>query len=265
MEGADKSVLRVYALGDSLALPRPWDGITYEHTYPYLLNRKLTDVGFGNRSSELIVNGSRSRTMPDAQAFWEEIEFFQPGLVVIQIGIVDCAPRIFSKRQKWVLDRLVPRYIREKIVGFAGKRRRSLISILPPKVYTPLAVFRKAAEGIAKRSTHIRARLAFVAIAPATERIAQRSPGIVLNIQRYNAALREVCSANSASFIDVHSALSSPSPSDYLLPDGHHLGPEGHRIVAERIYGWIASQTLRGVIAEAVGGAPTTLEKLTKP
>ena len=235
----------IYLLADSLALPRPpfrgSQAVSYQQTYPYLLRSKLKE---GHKQEmvdiELIVNAQRARTMPEAASFWGEVELFRPSIAIIQIGIVDCAPRVFSRRQRTFVERIRPIGLRSSILSFVESHRRSIISVLPGKVYTPPIQFSDAALTIAKRCFDANIHLCFVSIAPSDQKISDRSPGIQKNIHEYNGILNQVAADWHAKFIDLHSAF-YPKQEDYLLDDGHHLGIRGHIALADLLAQWVDS------------------------
>ncbi len=236
---------RIYLLADSLALPRPsLNGsreLACEDTYPYRLRSKLESLQNEKIAGiDFICNALRFRTMPEAASFWWEVELFRPTMVIVHIGIVDCAPRVFSRGQHWFVNGIRPIRLRNSILAFVERHRRSLISISPGKVYTSPANFESSASSIAQRSSEANVKLCFVSIAPTDERLSFRSPGIQENIRKYNEILRKVANEWHASYVDLHSAVCT-TKEEFLLADGHHLGLGGHILLADLISKWIRS------------------------
>lgn len=242
---------RLLFIADSLGLPRPampsYDShaVTYDQTYPHLLYLDLKKVEQrGQFQLEMILNAERARTMPKAADYWKgEGSLFLPTIVVVHIGIVDCAPRVFTPMEHYLVSKIKPIGLQKKILNFVSKHRRKRI-LARPKVYTTLNNFETAASRIAQSCAQAGIRLGFVSIAPTNEVLAYRSPGIVENIIKYNQVLQKVAYNWDASYIDLHAALSHRSSDEYLLGDGHHLDFQGHVILAELLSDWINSIVL---------------------
>ena len=83
---------RVLVISDSLGLPRenPDGIIYYENSWPYLLKEKfdVIHLGIGGASIDQLVS----------QAGY--YRFANPDFVILQSGIVDCAPRTMTKKEK---------------------------------------------------------------------------------------------------------------------------------------------------------------------
>jgi len=96
---AEKRILiRLY--GDSLSMPRIVDGIRYIDSFPELLRQGLSELHPG--ADVLLYNRSMGGApIGELQQQWENNTFyFGPGghLLVVQVGVVDCAPRPLSKK-----------------------------------------------------------------------------------------------------------------------------------------------------------------------
>ena len=141
---------RIVLIADSLSLPRAYnkfsvvkkknidpegDYIEYEETYPYLLRKSLS--GF-----EIIFRNSRANTTKDvyAEVINNEIYVFKPDILILHIGIVDCFPRLFTLKEKRLLQFLSNK-MRTKIIQYFSKRRykitkRRKINIIPLDKFT---------------------------------------------------------------------------------------------------------------------------------
>ncbi|MDC0323547.1 hypothetical protein OAL33_03045, partial [Akkermansiaceae bacterium] len=121
----------VYIISDSLSLPRLSEtfseNISYSETYPFLVRNSPI---FEKSGLELIANGSRGRTVDSALVVLRnEASHFSPSLVIIQIGIVDCAPRVLRKWQEFVISKTLPK-IAQKLIAKVIKRYRKWFIIL---------------------------------------------------------------------------------------------------------------------------------------
>ena len=126
---------RVVAYADSLSLARPAEGkdeaLYWEQTWPWVLEFLLRS---GGHSVEVINCGRRMRTVESftGDEFNEHIGWLLPNIVIIQLGVVDCAPRIFSRRAKRVMNLPgFPARLRESLIKWRSHRRAEIVRADP--------------------------------------------------------------------------------------------------------------------------------------
>jgi len=82
-------------LGDSLDMPRLNENILYKDTYAYKLDSLLGNdylvINRSRRANTILEQANRQNINDDILS--SESEYF-----IIHLGIVDCAPRLFSKK-----------------------------------------------------------------------------------------------------------------------------------------------------------------------
>jgi len=241
---AARSYLRVVALADSLALPRSEGGerVAWEETWPSELQRLLGEV----RPGAQVVNcGRRARTVDSllAEDFFEHVVLTEPSDVVVQVGIVDCAPRVLSRRDQRVLNsRLVPERLRRWVIERRRRARRALVARDPlRKVYTPPREFAEQFSEFLKRTAELETspRLIVVPILGRREVLDAKSPGFSKNIDTYNEALQACCQRSEAVWLGVDSIEGGIPVETAFCYDGYHLTKEGNGNLAR-----ILAQTL---------------------
>jgi hypothetical protein len=143
-------------------------------------------------------------------------------LVIIQSGIVDCAPRPFTR-------------VEFKIINTVGLIRRIYNSRLKDKLKawgksrgytnTSLNDFRHFAQ----RMDNIfpNATLYWNQIMPASDAYETSLPGIRKNINTYNMVLEEIFGTRLITYPDF--------PADGLMSDFHHLSVNGHKAFYEKM------------------------------
>lgn len=245
-------LLRVY--GDSLSLPRISDDIAYDATWPELV-RASAEPG-----SLHLYNHSRAggnvRTLFDA--YLGDAGYFGSaplGVLVIQCGICDCAPRPVPAWLKRWISRL-PQGPRHRVVR--------LIHVARPRIQRAGIKFRDVPPGRFRETYHRWLRNAAqsyaavltMGIAPTNPEVERHSPGLAASIENYNCLIRDAVLRTQCSnvcFIDVQRAIeSTPDGVQKTInaADGHHLTRAGHalygRLVVESLVG-------RGVGAAAFG------------
>jgi lysophospholipase L1-like esterase len=232
--------LRIVAAADSLALPRPApDNISWEQVWPTLLEERLCRAGLDSR---VLNHGQRARTLPDLLATYEDVvACWNPGLVVLQIGIVDCAPRLFSRREHKFLNEVIYWRLAKPLIRLASRNRRAIITLRPWVRYTPHHRFRKALGQLGRRVQGIADRVFVLPILPSFESHVRRSPGYNESVARYNQSWKEWCEACRCRFIPVEELLAGRDVRDLLLDDGHHLSVQGHAQCAEILGGLITA------------------------
>ena len=229
---------RIVVLGDSLALPRKEgvDNLNWEETWPYLLERKLK-LKFVE--IEVINCSKRARLMTTllGHDFKEHILFKDPEIVILQIGVVDCAPRIISLKEKAVLNhRLFPSFIRRKIIAYRKRNKREITKQTPlAKVYTPPRVFESALKQFFSRVDQEysiqKKRVIVLPILANIHFMQKSSPNYGDNVLHYNQILQQVSVNVKATFVNI--AHSFNRDADNFCSDGYHLNEKGNRSIAE--------------------------------
>ena len=93
---------RVIIFSDSLGRPRPDLSVTDRTVYSDVYGKKLEQLLGAEYDVEICYVESLDT---DDGIFWAErmVAFREPDIVVFQIGINDCAPRIFSKKSSCII------------------------------------------------------------------------------------------------------------------------------------------------------------------
>jgi lysophospholipase L1-like esterase len=229
--------MKILVLADSLALPRQEGegGIAYENTYPYLLELRLRR-SIRNDIPIIIERGMRLRTIEDVLQDWfEMVELRSPDVILIHVGIVDCAPRIFLRRERRFVERLRPAVLRQSILNFVHKHRSTIIR-RRPRVYVPPERFRDLVTQVMDKAERCRLRsLVFVTILMPPESLERRSPGFMGNVRIYNQILQELAAERGARLIDINAVIGPLGGTDKLTVDGIHLNEAGHALLATEI------------------------------
>jgi len=208
---------KVLIVTDSLGLPRPKpDFLKDQECWPYRVSKIAGDFEFyfhmrsGYSTDDLVAD------------LKEVLGSYEPDLIFLQIGIVDCAPRALTKKELAFISRLP---IFNKILHTLIKKYRENIILWRQITYVDELRFEQNLE---KFKAHFRqAKIAFVPIAPASEGYQANSPGVENNILKYNNILCRLCEEVPA-FINSESL-------NIFLPDGYHLNSSGHELVYESV------------------------------
>jgi len=221
---------RIVLLGDSLGMPTGKDEVIYEDTYPYILSKKLINF-------EII---SRHRRTNDTlkqlatQNLFDDIEMLNPNYLVIHLGIVDCAPRVFSRLQQ-VLIRFLPNVIQKVILKFISNYRYNITKIFQ-KVYVTPEQYKINIAKFIEISKQNNIKLIFIAILQTNAINNKKSFNFKQNIDTYNEILEQLCLDNKITLIKYE------YPNNFLLHDGIHINQNGNNFLAEQISSVVSGQ-----------------------
>jgi lysophospholipase L1-like esterase len=228
-------VLLVY--GDSLSLPRAQGGVSCLDTYPELLRETLAGA-----LRAAVLNRSRAGTSIGAlygQFVSDSVYFGGEArhLLVIQCGIVDCAPRPVAPSVKNRIARL-PTPLRWAIARLLHYTRPYLLRAGLVWRNTEEAPFEQVLSDWLTRGERIAHSICVINIAPTTAATDAHSPGLAASIDRYNALIARVVAAPRrvpVHLIDVHRAISQRPDGlrECIDADGHHITLAGHRLYAD--------------------------------
>ena len=205
---------RILLLTDSLAMPREEPELTlYEDTYPYILRKKYEVFQFSK-------GGGLMKEFVEQTFYYNQ---FRPDIVILQIGIVDCAPRAFSKFEEEIFNlNCLNHFLRRKLsqLGITKKIRN-----MRKLSWTSKEDFSRGCIFLQGKFSH--SKVFALSIVPSTTEYEEKVPGISKKISEYNDILKSVFKSN---YIDL-----SEIPSDGIMSDHHHLTAKGHLFVYEKI------------------------------
>lgn len=227
--------LRIVVAGDSLGLPRLTQTIiSYKDIWPLLLESKLRNK---NINCVVLNHSERSRTLPKfLKNFQDIVTIWEPDILIIQIGIVDCAPRLFSEKENRFLNSgFIHWRIARAIINFASKHRRQIIKIRPWVRYTPLKKFKNSLEELGNILSKTNYKTIILPIMPSFPSHTYRSPGYNESVEKYNNEWKFFCEKYSHIFINLEEIIDDYKLEELLLEDGHHLSKLGHKRIASSL------------------------------
>ncbi len=227
--------MKIAILADSLALPRgkDWGDTAYEETYPFLLeqalNKKLSDI-------HLIERGMRFRTTKEVIDDWEEIVTLRKvDAVIVHVGLVDCAPRVFMPHERQLLQKMPP-VIRNIIIKIAHKYRAFFVRSRRGQTYLTPDQFKKNLRKIISLATRDKIKqLIFIDIIAPTHDHEVRTPGFQNNVRIYNKILKTSSHGKVSKLINLNDIIWSKNKPENHLVDGMHLNDRGHKLLAQKL------------------------------
>lgn len=229
----------IVILGDSLACQRPWDDITFKDLYSFKLGSRL---GNGYQVQNYAKNFTNIVTQSE-RLFYELIT--DADYYVIQIGIVDCAPRVFGLKAHYFLEKMKPIWLRKIITNF-GSKHRAFFTKYFPKVYVRPAKFERYYRDLVcqifeKTTTK---KIFIINLSDTTDECEKIYYNWRKNIILYNEILSKIANdfPDKIKIIDYHSRTLEDK--SLILHDGHHMTHKAHDLVAQTIYDEIISSSL---------------------
>ncbi|MDP2399321.1 MAG: hypothetical protein Q8M53_13320 [Burkholderiales bacterium] len=221
-------------------MPRDTEQISPWQTYPELLIANLVANSPGqkfylyNRS----IGGATVDILHDF--YINDCSYFgakNNQIIIIQCGVVDCAPRPIPKKARTLLGKLHGR-IRTPI--------SKLLHILRPLLLRSGIFWRLTDEGqfstlLCRWLDHAERNYSHVYvinIAPTTSATSRHSPGLQDSINKYNELIKSAVEKRTgASLINAHSEISKSDNIENFIThsDGHHINMHGHFLYADLI------------------------------
>jgi lysophospholipase L1-like esterase len=202
--------VRILILSDSLPLPRVKpESCFYEDTWPELIRQ-------ANIIHQVSIGGATSSDLYRQCPYHVS---FNPDVVIIQVGIVDCSPRFLTKTEQEVIKKIP--VLGKELIRLMNKRwirrTRSL-------TYTRIQLFKNNIQSMIQYFKN--SRCIVIGILPSNSQYEHQLPGATKNINLYNKVLEEV----GASFISLKDI-----PKHGVMTDHHHLNSVGHKYISDEI------------------------------
>ncbi len=204
---------RVLVFSDSLGLPRPKpELVKHDETWIHLLSGNYDIQQFSIGGAEVSVLATQI----------EYAKMFEPDVVIVQSGIVDCAPRALTRNENKFLNKY-------KVTRFFLK------IILKPRIIRVLRKYRNVRytkQGLFESHVNefLRAfgtKLFWIGIVPGNEKYEETVVGITRNINDYNSIIKKNLKLNYIGLEDVEKK--------HVMSDHVHLSKEGHSYLYAKI------------------------------
>lgn len=228
-----------FIIGDSLACPRPWDGIGYTDTYGAIVQRArkgnvdVINLAYSGKTSSDFASQSFSKTY---------VSNGSVNYLVIQLGIVDCAPRLLTFVER-AIGHVCGKYaISAKVFNYYIKwksKHRMFFTKWFPMTQVNIEDFSLNIKKIIDDFTNKNdiEKIFLINIAYPGENLISKSWGILDNIIAYNEVLTSIGSTRSdrTHLVDLFSKTNA-NRNWITEDDGHHVVSDAHA--------WLASDIL---------------------
>lgn len=204
------SMKTIIILTDSVALPRKHNKgiVSWEQTYIYRLKKHLKDYEIINLS----IGGGSLKDIRNQVNYYKVLN---PICVIIQCGIVDAAPRAFSRLEMDIIKKFKLFRLTKPWVSFLRKYR-SVHYVNPTE-------FKQLLKQIKNEFNNT--YFFTIGIIPSSLDYEKQLPNVTKSIDTYNAIL-----ATYSNFISLEEI-----PRDGILEDHHHINGLGHDFIYNKI------------------------------
>lgn len=215
--------MKILILTDSVGLPRSKpEFCSFEDTWPVLLrknDRNIHQVSIGAATSQVLLK----------QVTYQKA--FKPDLVILQVGIVDCAPRFMSNKE---LD----------FTGALGTIGRGLRFLFNRKWIKKLRNISYINEldfksNISNIQSDFDCPIMAIGILPASSEYEIFLPGVTNKIKLYNDILEQ----NVKYFLNTNEILGCGG----IMTDHHHLNKSGNHYLFKKIDDFIQNSEIVNV------------------
>ncbi|HRX46511.1 MAG TPA: hypothetical protein P5120_03245 [Spirochaetota bacterium] len=212
---------KVLIITDSVSMPRP--GISYEDTWIYHLKQKYPELDIIDRPARGAIS---RRLVTEGGGGVDLLETYMPGTVIIQLGLAECAPRLFKKSgaEFYFMNKILSPALRTKYINYIKKKRprKQELAEVPPEE------FRNNLNQFMMRSVKCGTKVLYIKILRATDLYLSKSPDIQKSIDTYNAIIDETASVYDN--LDVISPVKESIDINSICLDELHITKEGNKI-----------------------------------
>lgn len=213
---------RILIVGDSTALPR--EEVNYCNTWVYLLKKELTNY--------TIENVSKWGETTNSLIGREKLEWYNPNIIILQLGICDCAPRLLTKLERKILSYLPPKTVAVYVSIIKTIRKKSI-----DRATVDSDAFMENINRYISRAEKLNVeKIIIIGILNSGKKYQMKNPSIQNSIDIYNNILLECTNkSNIITFLEMN--LPENEVDEITIEDGFHYNDKGHKLIYEKIKG----------------------------
>lgn len=220
----------ILVIGSSMTMPRLEVGFT--ETWLYRIMRKYNDYLILDKSRRA---STTDRLINDGSGFQDKrkgadvLEYYSPKVVITQIGITDCAPRLLNKdKLSTKMLNVSPGFIKNPIYKFLKKNRVRSINNADVNIID----FEKNWVNYIERARPLGTKILCILISKPTRLVRSKSPEIYKSIELYNAVLHRL-NDNYDNFTILEPYTQDEI--DLYALDEFHVSEQGHDCLFKKI------------------------------
>lgn len=213
---------KVLFIGDSLCLPRKLPSLVMDEEV--WVNIVTKELKYNFDFFHLLHPGLHTSMI--RENLNNQLGAYSPDVIILQVGVVDCAPRSLKEYERKVISRL-PNKLKHIILYFVKKYYSNIINI---RNITYVCKKDFKSNLLALREYYNKAIFIIVPISPANKKYILKNPKIENNIKIYNQIIEAIFKGQFLG--DMYAAHNID---DIYLEDNHHLNHLGNSIIANAV------------------------------
>lgn len=202
--------VKILLLTDSVSLPRKHSKgeVLWDEIYFRQLQQRFPQI-------EFVLVGMGGATITQLQLALNYYTLVKPDMVILQSGIVDCAPRALSQFEQQLIIKLKMFRLVKPFTTFFRKHRN--IAYTSPRVF----------EGtlLKIKSVFAGKPLVGIGILPGSKAYDAKVPGVSKRINTYNNIIQQ-----HTIYID-----NTDFPAEGIINDHHHMSTQGHAVIFKKL------------------------------
>ena len=202
----------------------------YEDTWYYKLKKEFPNydfISFFKRqltSEVLTTMGGGEAGIDNWPKGADCLEAFKPDIAIVQLGIVDCAPRLLNKFDRIVI-KIIPDSFTNSYIWLIKKYRKRKIE----NTLVSFENFKKNWINYLIRTIKTNTKVIIISISLPDPTFLTKNPDVLLNIYRYNDFLFSL--TEEYKNVSITQALNSENYKEPIYEDGYHPNRLGHDII----------------------------------
>lgn len=225
---------KILLVGDSISMVRPNEGVYFQDLFVTKLNIEFP----GNIIVNAALRSNDTQNILKDNFLNEYVYPLAPDIIILQLGIVDASPRIFTRKEKILLSLLsknsIMKPLANRIIKYRSERRFEFTKKRAISSVT-LSDFKNNLDNFLTICRNCNSQVSFIIIniCKPGDFMTERNFGINSQIMSYNSVLTNFSEHNHFQIIDVYNYTSENA--DTLLPDGYHITRKTHIYLYEQL------------------------------
>jgi len=225
-------MIKVLCIGDSLALPGHLN--RYEDTWFYKIKMEYPEYDFISYFKRQLTTDVLTKMGGGEGGVdkWPKgadcLEAYAPDVVIVQLGIVDCAPRLLNRYDRAIL-KVLPNGLNKSYIKILKRIRKRKVE----NTTVSFEQFKNNWINYLNRAKQFDALVIILSIAIPDSTLINKNRDILVNVKKYNDYLLELCSLFTN--IKIVHALNPQNFEKQIYEDGYHPSQFGHDVLSNRL------------------------------
>ena len=231
-----KKIKSILCIGDSLSMPR--NTVLYKDTWYSKLKKEFPNIDFNPQFKRAITTdvlvewgGGDFETIESFPFGSDCLEFYKPDIVILQLGIVDCAPRLIRNGS---LNFYISKILKGKLLKIYFSFLKRYTNRNSYNVKVSKDKFRNNIENYLKRCKNEKIyKVIIIGICYPNDIMIKKNQLITNNVNDYNNIFKDI--SKKYNFVKFISPLDARKYNYEIYVDGYHPNTAGNRLVYDSL------------------------------